>query len=1242
MSGTSAYDPETGIRVLIKPSQSSFFAGEPFSVSITFINTRIPPEQPQPSIPSSHFLDPSLGLINGGSKPPTPGPTSSSFSRPYSHSISSSQSALPSPTFRNANGNGVSTDSVTNVTTKRFHHRRGAHSISSAPLARPPTSPGIPRSPVVMNTPIFCITSKELRRTLDRRGIGRRTKANEEGHDWYWLWDKKPWTLALNSWLDASATVTGIDVNIKVATPVEDTSGANGLSTETRASSQSAASTSDITAAPTLPELIEQRRKRQLGKSLSVTVAPPPRNEFEYGAYQASSSSTPQSASFINGELKRTHTLALSKSHPHARKDSLVLDGSNTASFLDGASPPTPQTSTPTTSSFPGAFPLSSIAENSPQGSLFSSNRSSAGQPSLPSTPILGVPYMESGPSTPAPGTSFHHARNGVGLGHPSSSSSAYRPNDTGEELVLYSYAQLIGQVVITPPVPHNSSATIQPTREQRAAMYSLREKLLKKGKGGVVGGGSMDINSMLGLSSPGSGKSYSPRTPSSAVPSAMARASSDGQRHTRTASLSGSLFALLSPSSLMGFGDSETQDEGRAQEESLRTAPPGAGWTESDVKRSRGLGLGLGLTNGQQLSQRPSPPVPPPLVKSHSHDHSSSLQHGRKSSIGAFFGLSNADPAEVPPSSAPASRARGSGFLALGSSSHTGPNEREEVEDESAKFEYTSIAPLPTLETQPAMLAVDLRLRPGEEKSYTYTLSLPDNLPPTFRGKSLKFSYELIVGLCRAGPGNSKHNISKLMKVPIRLYNCVRVDRPLKVYHLIWPLHKRMDMAMPVSQAKVIDGPLVPSESVFSTKERSPPGMVGSLKEIRDYAQRLVGSLPDVSADIRGERVDGRNVDKDLEARVRRQELIRDDEDEEEPAIGCREAVELLTRTPKKASYDVTKEGVKVAVLTLSKNSFRLGESVSGVVELNERSSRARVLQLSAFLEAHESLPSTISPPASNKHLKRTYAEHYSSMLINTVRTTFSLDIPSDASPTFQTGVGKTATPGIPQHEDHPGGVEWKLRLNLHVAVASEYADLGTEGVRMKALARDGTRGEWSSSWKALNVVKPLQKVGPAPTAMSPRMKSPHNSPYGQGRSGSRTTSNSSWSAFFASYIMPSAEEKQYHDGDELEDEEDEKMSQSTNSLTGSRAGTRTSVDSSTYASSNPSVTGLGPGSSEPEVYDGVKPDFAGGVGVGVDFEGGKVGWTEVRVETVECEVPLRVWPGNTAFRALDVVFEV
>lgn len=60
-----------------------------------------------------------------------------------------------------------------------------------------------------------------------------------------------------------------------------------------------------------------------------------------------------------------------------------------------------------------------------------------------------------------------------------------------------------------------------------------------------------------------------------------------------------------------------------------------------------------------------------------------------------------------------------------------------------------------------------------------TYTIKLPENLPPTYKGKALKFSYELVVGTCRAGPAGgsgavSANSISRVMKVPIRIYNHV------------------------------------------------------------------------------------------------------------------------------------------------------------------------------------------------------------------------------------------------------------------------------------------------------------------------------------------------------------------------------------------------------------------------------------------------------------------------------------
>ena len=111
--------------------------------------------------------------------------------------------------------------------------------------------------------------------------------------------------------------------------------------------------------------------------------------------------------------------------------------------------------------------------------------------------------------------------------------------------------------------------------------------------------------------------------------------------------------------------------------------------------------------------------------------------------------------------------------------------------------------APLPTFEVPQVMLAVDLCLQPGESRSCqylifnnrccnnflflartdTYSLPLPINLPPTFKGRSLKFAYQFVVGTCRADPFPSPgkgmgptgaNSVSRVMKVPIRVYNNV------------------------------------------------------------------------------------------------------------------------------------------------------------------------------------------------------------------------------------------------------------------------------------------------------------------------------------------------------------------------------------------------------------------------------------------------------------------------------------
>ncbi|KAJ7470483.1 Rgp1-domain-containing protein, partial [Mycena latifolia] len=459
--------------------------------------------------------------------------------------------------------------------------------------------------------------------------------------------------------------------------------------------------------------------------------------------------------------------------------------------------------------------------------------------------------------------------------------------------------------------------------------------------------------------------------------------------------------------------------------------------------------------------------------------------------------------------------------------------------------------APVPTLEVPPEMLAVDLSLGPGESKSYTYSLLLPAHLPPTFKGRTLRFSYELVVGACRAAAGGS--SVSRVMKVPIRVYNNVAVGRPARPYDLLWPVARRI--ATPASTPTGAP-PVLPQDAAKPTVEehRGSPApahpakaqQAGSVAELERYAAQLLAATasPTAAGFPWGEEGAGSGG-----------------------LSGCREAVEVLTRNLKKVSYDITKDGVTVAVLTFPKSAFRLGETVNGVVEVNWREGRGRVLQLTALLEAHESLPPALATPpstsATERYLRRVHAEHHARFVLGTRRLGFALDIPSDGSPAF----------GVVAADGSTGGLEWRVRLCLLVGVASAESDAGTEGVRAKGLVRDAEdadgRGAWGSAWRAPARLGVLERRPPPPPPV-PTSPPPDDKPA------------SGWGAFLGVSFLGGRE---YHDGDDLYEDDDG------------------ALDAAAAAE---------------EAYG------------------------EVKAEMVECVVPVRVWAGNTAFRAGDVVFDV
>lgn len=94
------------------------------------------------------------------------------------------------------------------------------------------------------------------------------------------------------------------------------------------------------------------------------------------------------------------------------------------------------------------------------------------------------------------------------------------------------------------------------------------------------------------------------------------------------------------------------------------------------------------------------------------------------------------------------------------------GSNELSSIKETK---DTASMRSIPILSTPQSVLFVNLQLRPGESRSYTYTYQLPSGIPPTHKGKAMKISYNLTIGTQRAVKTTINHHI-RTVEVPFRV----------------------------------------------------------------------------------------------------------------------------------------------------------------------------------------------------------------------------------------------------------------------------------------------------------------------------------------------------------------------------------------------------------------------------------------------------------------------------------------
>lgn len=311
----------------------------------------------------------------------------------------------------------------------------------------------------------------------------------------------------------------------------------------------------------------------------------------------------------------------------------------------------------------------------------------------------------------------------------------------------------------------------------------------------------------------------------------------------------------------------------------------------------------------------------------------------------------------------------------------------------------------VPILSTPQSILFVDLRLAPGDSRSYNYSFKLPRGLPPTHRGKVIKIAYKLVIGTQR--PGGAKEQQVKSVELPFRILGSVNTHGELLGHDLMSPYIILRDQA----RVKSADSQ---TDAQTTTKEKK---SMTSLKTTGSTSEEFLSYVEELLTRPRQNSSLGLLSPTEI-PRSRRQSSI------EEPAT-AKEAIDMAilrsnvaTESQQSANkFEIARSGKRVAVVMLARPAYRLGETITAAIDFAD--AEIPCYAIHATLETSERVDNSIALRSEASILRVTRKIHvsHSESTLFARRIVFSPTIPISATPEF-------ITSGV--------SLDWRVRIEF------------------------------------------------------------------------------------------------------------------------------------------------------------------------------------------------------------------
>ncbi|ORX67096.1 Rgp1-domain-containing protein [Linderina pennispora] len=327
----------------------------------------------------------------------------------------------------------------------------------------------------------------------------------------------------------------------------------------------------------------------------------------------------------------------------------------------------------------------------------------------------------------------------------------------------------------------------------------------------------------------------------------------------------------------------------------------------------------------------------------------------------------------------------------------------------------------IPLLISSPTVLFSELALGTGESQTFSLKIQLPTTLPPSFRGRSARVSYELVVVAKRSMLESSAY----VVRIPFRVQAFVDANGKLREYGLARPVRLAPDQSRVAFQESqpgatprnhspsLVTDTAEPSACAASEAVVPTSDALSSDALCAQLAQSafLKAMLQHVELDAASRSSDGTVPAIDIsgppassDSGELSKQHIRDE---------CRR------RAP--VAFSLSQGGRAVASVWLPKRSYQLGDMVSGRIEVHV--ANVHVYQVSIWLESVEHIGerfSLHSDQRTEELTRRVHGEHHE-FCRSTQTTGFALTTLPAAQASFQSAIVSNA---------------WQLRIELIIGM--------------------------------------------------------------------------------------------------------------------------------------------------------------------------------------------------------------